>query len=65
MKKLVVEMKIIAYSMVHHMPKAFLHLQVFLPAVMAKFTFKDGAAVQAIIFFTVMFFHVKCGLLLF
>ena len=58
MKKLVVEMKIIAYGMVHHVAKAFLHLQVFLPAVMAKFTFEDGAAIKAVIFFAVMFFHV-------
>ena len=50
-------MEIIAYGMVHHVAKAFLHLQVFLPAVMAKLTFEDGAAVQAIIFFTVMLFH--------
>lgn len=38
MEKLVVEMKIITYGMVHHVAKAFLYLQVFLPAVMAKFT---------------------------
>jgi len=39
MKKLVIEMKIIANGMVHHVAKAFFHLQVFLPAVMAKFPF--------------------------
>ncbi len=36
MKKLVVKMEVIAYGMVHHVPKAFLYLQVFLPAYMAK-----------------------------
>lgn len=65
MKKLVVEMEIIAYGMVHHVAKTFLHLQVFLPAIMAKFTFEDGAAIKAVIFFAIMLFHAKCGLLLF
>lgn len=65
MKKLVIEMKVIAYGMVHHVAKAFFYLQIFLPAVVAKFTFEDGAAIKAVIFFAVMLFHVKCGLLLF
>jgi len=51
-------MKIVADGMVHHVAKAFLHLQVFLPAVMAIFAFEDGAAVQAIIFFAVMLLHI-------
>ena len=37
MKKLVVEMEIITYCMIKHMPKAFFYLQIFLPAVVAKF----------------------------
>ena len=36
MKKLMVEMKVIAYCMVHHMAKAFFNFQVFLAAVIAK-----------------------------
>ena len=57
MKKLVVEMEIIADGMVHHMPEAFLDLQVLLSANMAVFTLQDRSAVQAIIFFPVVFFH--------
>jgi hypothetical protein len=57
MEKLVIEMKIIAYGMVHHVAEAFLDLQVFLPAVMAVFTFECGAAIQTVIFVTVMLFH--------
>ena len=57
MEKLMVEMKVIADGMVHHVAKAFLYLQVFLAAVMAKFTFQNSAAVKAVIFFAVMFFH--------
>ena len=45
MKKLVVEMKIIADGMIHHVAKAFLHLQVFLPAIVTKLPFEDGPAV--------------------
>jgi hypothetical protein len=37
MKKLVVEVKIVAYGMGHHVAEAFLYLQVFLPAVVAIF----------------------------
>ena len=36
MEKLVIKMEIIAYGMVHHMAEAFLYLQVFLPANVAK-----------------------------
>ena len=39
MKKLVVEMEVIADGVVHHVAKAFLYLQVFLSAFMAEFTF--------------------------
>jgi hypothetical protein len=57
MKKLVVEMKIIADGMVHHVAKAFLYFKVFLAAVMAIFPFKGGAAIQTVIFVPVMLFH--------
>ena len=57
MKKLLVEMKIIADRVVHHMPEAFFDLQVFLSANMAERPLQGGAAVQAISFFSVMFFH--------
>jgi hypothetical protein len=57
MKKLVVEMKIIAYGVVHHMAKAFFYLQVFLAAIMTELSFKCSAAVEAIIFMSVMLFH--------
>jgi hypothetical protein len=57
MKKLVVEVKIIAYGMVKHVAKAFLHLQVFLPAFMAKVSLQIGSAVKAIGFVPVMLFH--------
>jgi hypothetical protein len=33
MKKLVIEMKVIADGMVHHVAEAFFDLQIFLPAV--------------------------------
>jgi hypothetical protein len=33
MKKLVIEMKVIAYGVVHHVAEAFFDLQVFLTAV--------------------------------
>ena len=36
MKKLVVEMEVIAYGVVHHMAKAFFYLQIFLAANMTK-----------------------------
>jgi len=57
MKKLVVEVKIIAYGMVHHVPEAFLYFKVWLPAVVAIFPFQDSTAVQAVIFVPVVFFH--------
>jgi hypothetical protein len=57
MEKLVVEMKIIADGVVHHVAETFLYLQVWLAAVMAIFTFKRSAAVEAIVFAPVMFFH--------
>ena len=57
MKKLVVEMKVIAYGMVHHMTKAFSYLQVFLSAVMTIMTFQNSSAIKTIIFYTVMFLH--------
>jgi len=37
MKKLVVKMKVVAYGMNYHMAKAFLYLQVLLPARVAIF----------------------------
>ncbi len=57
MKKLVIEMKIVAYGMIHHVAKAFPDLQVFLAANMAKPALQLCAAVQAIIFCAVMLFH--------
>jgi hypothetical protein len=57
MKKLVIEMKIITDGMVHHVPEAFLNFEVFLAAIVAIFPFEGGAAVKAIIFVPVMFFH--------
>jgi len=57
MKKLVVEVEIIADGMVHHVAKAFLYFQVWLPAIVAIFPFEDGTAVQAVIFVPVVFFH--------
>ena len=57
MKKLMVEMKVIADGMVHHVAEAFLYFKVFLSAVMAVFPFEGGAAVQTVVFVPVMFFH--------
>jgi len=57
MKKLVVEVKIIAYGVVHHVAKAFFDLQVLLPANMTKLSLQGGPAIQAVIFFAVMFLH--------
>jgi len=57
MKKLVIEVKVIADGMVHHVTKAFVQFQVFLAAVMAIVSLNDGAAVQTIIFVAVMLFH--------
>jgi len=45
MKKLVVEMEIIADGMVHHVAEAFLHFKVLLAANMAKLTHQRSAAV--------------------
>jgi len=56
-KKLVVEMKIIADGVIHHVAKTFLHLQVFLPAIVAKLTLQNGSAIKAIVFFPIMFLH--------
>ena len=44
-KKLVVEMKVVADGMVHHVAKTFLYFEVFLAANMAKLTLQRGAAV--------------------
>ena len=52
-----VEVEIIANGMVNHVAKAFFNLQVLLPAVVAKFTLQLASAVQAIMFVTVVFFH--------
>ena len=45
MKKLMIEMKVIAYGMIHHVAKAFFDLQVFLPANVAVFTLQLSSAV--------------------
>lgn len=50
-------MKVIANSVVHHMAKALMQLEVFLAAVMTIMTLEYSPAIQAVIFFTVMFFH--------
>lgn len=57
MKKLVVEMKIIAYRVIHHVAKALLHLQVFLPAIVAKLTLQNGSTIKAVVFSPIVFFH--------
>ena len=57
MKKLVIEMKVIADGMVHHVAKAFFDLQVFLSAFMAVMAFQYGSAVKAVVLFAVMFLH--------
>jgi len=45
MKELVVEMKIIADGVIHHVTEVLPDLQIFLAAIMTKFTFQDCAAV--------------------
>ena len=57
MEELMVKMEIIANRMVHHMAKAFLYLQVFLPAIRAKLKFDICPAIQTVMFFPVIFFH--------
>ena len=50
-------MEIIADGMVHHVAEAFLYLQVFLTAIVAIFSFEDGAAIEAVVFVAIVFFH--------
>ena len=57
MEKLMVEMKIIADRMVHHVAKAFFNFQVFLSAVMTKMTLQNSSAIKAIVVMSVMLFH--------
>ena len=57
MKKLIVEVEIIAYGMAHHVAKAFFYFQVFLAALITEFALQYSSAVKAIVLFTVMFFH--------
>lgn len=59
MEELVIEMKVIAYGMAHHMAEALLQLQVFLAAIVAKLSFEGCSAIQTVIFFAVMFFHIR------
>jgi hypothetical protein len=42
---------------IHHVAKVFSDVEVFLAAVMTKFTFQRGATVKAIIFCPVMLLH--------
>ena len=57
MKKLIVEVEIIADGMAHHVAKAFFHFQVLLAAVVTEFALQYTPTVKAIVLFTVMFFH--------
>jgi len=57
MKKLFVEVKVIANGMHHQMAEVFLQLQVFLAAIITEMTREGIATVKAIAFGTVMLFH--------